>query len=391
MLLMVIAILAGSCAKEVLHVEPSTKDQNRSQFKNFKRHVYKPTIFNLTDFSKDSLQDFLNNRKLNTVTFLRDSVWSNGLGKTTFYESTEIPAILQSTRDKIFLGAIIQGDKALDVENFVPVWGLDDVRNPITIYANFPTDSIYRTIMPSPKEDLSYIHDALKAGSGQQIQSFTYEQNLFRRSEELKKSFGANFNIGKILDVQYLDTTSSGNIKTRIRAEFTQENFTVSIEPPIYKPYLKESADMTIFNGIDPFIVSSVTYGRKGIFILESDSTYDMVRKTLQATLTLSASMVGASGGSELGSNFSVALGAHLTHEQKQVIENAYMKVYVIGVDGTSTVKAVVGGLAGFAEIIAKSGGFSSELRGAPIYYTLNYLSDFATFRNPFQIHVAYE
>ena len=59
-----------------------------------------------------------------------------------------------------------------------------------------------------------------------------------------------------------------------------------------------------------------------------------------------------------------------------------------MGVDGTSTVRAVTGGLAGFAQVIAECGGFKSDSPGAPLYYTLNYLSDFGTFRNPFKVHV---
>lgn len=390
LLVMAIAVLV-SCSKR-MDVQRADPDglKNGTQFMNLKRYQYKPTVFNLMDNS--TAQGVFNQKKQNTITFLRDSLWSNNAGKTLFYESTEIPAILPETRRKLYLGAILRGDQAVDVENFTPLRIPITDRNPITMYANFPTDSIYRTVMPSPIQDASYIRAALKAGTGTQVQSFTYEMNQFKKTEELKKSFGANLKVGNILDVSYLDTSAAGMQKTKVRAEFIQENFAVNIEPPIYEPFLKPTIDMGQFGGYDPLIVSSVTYGRKGIFIMESDSSYDMVRKTLSVALTLSAEMVSslvAGDSSKLGNNFSITLGLRLTKEQRETIENSKVYVYVIGVDGKSTVQAVTGGLAGFAEVIAKSGGFSPESPGVPLYYTLNYLSDFGTFRNPFHVNVS--
>lgn len=390
LLVMAIAVLV-SCSKK-MDVQKANPDglKNGIQFMNLKRYQYKPTVFNLMDNS--TAQGVFNQKKQNTITFLRDSLWPNNAGKTSFYESTEIPAILPETRMKLYLGAILRGDQAVDVENFTPLRIPVTDRNPITMYANFPTDSIYRTVMPSPIQDASYIRAALKAGTGTQVQSFTYEMNQFKKTEELKKSFGANLKVGNILDVSYLDTSAAGMQKTKVRAEFIQENFAVNIEPPIYEPFLKPTVDMGQFGGYDPLIVSSVTYGRKGIFIMESDSSYDMVRKTLSVALTLSAEMVSslvAGDSSKLGNNFSITLGLRLTKEQRETVENSKVYVYVIGVDGKSTVQAVTGGLAGFAEVIAKSGGFSPESPGVPLYYTLNYLSDFGTFRNPFQVNVS--
>ncbi|GHE49359.1 thiol-activated cytolysin family protein [Sphingobacterium griseoflavum] len=385
----IVALVATvSCQKEAQIID-ADEQSKPDMFQGLKRFPYKPTVFNLSSFSNEKPEGIVNDRKQNTVIFLRDSIWPNGTGKTSFYESTELPAILPETRIKLYLGAIIRGDQAVDVDNFTPLQIAAVHRNPITMYANFPTDSIFRTVLPAPSQDARYVRDALLAGTGQQIQSFTYEQSQFRKVEELKKSFGANLKIGNILTADFLDTTSSGNNKTRVRAEFTQENFTVAIEPPIYEPFLKPTFDVTQFGGYDPLIVSSVTYGRKGIFMLESDSTYEMVRQTLNVALTLSAEMIGISSSNTLGENFSIELGARMSNEQKAVIENSKIYVYVIGVDGTSTVRAVTGGLAGFAQIIAQSGGFTPQSPGAPLYYTLNYLSDFGTFRNPFQVHVS--
>ncbi|MGJ1323415.1 thiol-activated cytolysin family protein [Sphingobacterium faecium] len=377
-------VLATSCSKTKDLVGVDSSKQNE-----LKKINYKPTVINLSAFDKESFKSLANRKKQNSLTYLRDSIWANDGGKSFFYETTEIPAVLEETRRKLYLGAIIKGTAALDIDNFVPLQIAASYRNPITMYANFPTDSIYRTVMPSKIQDLSYLRAALKAGSGIQIQSFSYEQSQFRKTEELKKSFGANLNLGKILTVDYLDTLSNSQFNTLVRAEFTQENFSINIEPPIYEPFLKPNFNLSIFEGVRPLIVSSVTYGRKGIFIMESDSSYNMVKNTLAVALTLSAELLGESSESKLGPAFSAELKARLTKEQTATLQNSRMKVYIIGADGRSIVQAVTGGLAGFAKVLSENGNFTPESPGDILYYSLNYLDDFETFRNRFQINVA--
>lgn len=377
-----------SCKKEISKDASGTSDPTLSGH-NLKRLAQAPTVFNLTSFDKEGPKGIINRKKQNSITFIRDSLWAGSTGKTVFYESTEIPAILPETRLKLYLGAIIRANNAVDIENFTPMAIPAIHRNPITMYANFPTDSISRTVLPAPSQDSRYVRDALKAGTGTQIQSFTYEQNQFKRVSELQKSFGASFHIAKVITVDFLDTTSTGGTKTRVRAEFTQENFSINIEPPIYEPFLKPTFDMGQFAGYDPLIVSSVTYGRKGIFILESDSSFSIVKTTLSVALTLSAEMIGVSSDKKLGPEFAIELKARMTNAQKSVIEHSKIYVYVMGVDGTSTVRAVTGGLAGFAQVISECGGFTPQSPGAPLYYTLNYLTDFGTFRNPFKVNIA--
>lgn len=380
--------LLASCSK-MKDVVPSEGHEVKGQFEGFKTYHFEPTVINLTSFDSLGKKGFVNRKKQNSLTFLRDSVWANGTGKTTFYETTDIPAILPETRRKLYLGAILRGDKAIDVDNVIPELIPSTYRNPITMYANFPTDSIFRTVMPGKIAENAYIRTALEHGGTDQLQSFTYEQSQFRKSEELKKSFGANLNLGNILTASYLDSLDHSKFKTIVRAEFTQENFSVAIEPPIEKPFLKENFNMSVFNGIRPVIVSSVTYGRKWIFIMESDSSYTMVQKTINVGLTLAANMLGISAKDSLGAKFSAELNLRLTKEQKATIQNSRMKVYLIGPKGEAIVKAIVTGLPGFAEVLAASGGFTKDSPGEILYYTLNYVDNFGTFRNQFKINVA--
>jgi|GEM_PF-497648 len=385
----VICLLIASCSK-IKDLVPNEGQETSAQTKSFKKYAFAPTTFKLSSYDKDGVQGLLNKTKQNVISFLKDSAWADGTGKTAFYESTEIPAVLDDTRKLLYLGAIIKGEDAINVDNVKTVFIPAQHRNPITMYVNFPTDSISRTTLPLKSQDIGYMRVALKAGSGTQIQSFTYEQSQFQRTEELKKSFGANLDLGKILTGNYLDTLSKSSFKTKVRAEFTQENFSINIEPPIYEPFLKPSFDINTIGPYEPLIVSSVTYGRKGIFFMESDSSYSMVKQTLNVAFNLSAEMLGVSSTGKLGDKFYAELGLRLTKEQKATIQNSRIHVYIIGVDGKSTVEAVTGGLAGFAKVISENGNFSADNPGAILYYSLNYLRDFGTFRNKFKLNIKY-
>lgn len=380
------AVIITSCTKDIVPDDPVKQVPG---LEGLKTYTFKPTEFNLSSFDTAGIQGFTKKDKQNSLTFLRDSIWPNNAGKTSFYESTDIPAVHEETRRKLYLGAIIKGESAIDVDNVNPVFLPITYRNPITMYVNFPTDSIYRTVIPSKKQDLSYLRAALSSAAGKQIQSFTYEHSQFRKTDELKKSFGANLNLGNIFTVDYLDSLSKSTAKTIVRAEFTQENFSIAIEPPIYEPFLKSNFDYSIFNKIKPLIVSSVTYGRKGLLIMESNSSYEMVKKTLNIALTLSAEMLNVSSTNPLGPEFSAALNLRLTNEQKATLNTAQMKVYTIGTEGKSIVKAINTGLVGFAEVLAENGGFTKDNPGDILYYSLNYLDDFSTFRNQFKINIA--
>ncbi|QNK64016.1 thiol-activated cytolysin family protein [Pedobacter sp. PAMC26386] len=352
-----------------------------SQFKGAPRFPNEPIKVNVFDMS--AIADILDQKKQNTVDVLRDSAWASGNGKTLFVQSTEMPAIFDNIRRQVYLGAIVKGEDAGNPNNFKPVFVTVAERNPITIYATFPTDSISRKVAaPSPTTDLAYIRAALKVGSGKQLSSFRYEMESFKRYEELKLSFGANISVAGLFSLNIKDSTALAGAKTRVRAEFTQENFAINVEPPIYEPFLKDPVNKGKFGNYDPLIVSSITYGRKGIMTLESDSSYKSVTSAIRATFSLSLPVL-----KEIVNNPILAINAGMSKQQLETLNNSKIVVYVIGTEGKDSIK-IVQGISGFAQIIAGGGEFSADSPGTPLYYTLNYLSDYSTFWNRFQVQV---
>ncbi|WP_104383861.1 thiol-activated cytolysin family protein [Sphingobacterium sp. HMA12] len=349
-----------------------------SQFKGMPRYSPGPIKVNVQDTK--SIYDLLEGRKQTAAEVIRDSVWSNGKGRTLFLRSNEIPALTENIRRQLYLGAILKGEDAGRVENFVPVSLAPDERNPITIYATFPTDSTSRVLTKlGPGFDKAYIQTALKNGSGEQLQSFSYDMASFNSYQEMKLSFNANLNIAGLFKLTVHDSTHLSNNKTRVRAEFTQENFSVNIEPPIYEPFVKPTVPKSRFGTFDPVIVSSVTYGRKGIMTFESDSSYKAVNTSITAVFNLPATKLKAAAD---GQNL-LTLG--LSQSQVNTINNAQIKVYLIGPQGKDIIH-IIQGVKGFASLIANGGEYSWQSPGTPLYYSLNYMSDFSTHWTNFQV-----
>ncbi|WP_316821308.1 thiol-activated cytolysin family protein [Pedobacter gandavensis] len=375
-----------SCKKEKTATEISKEDYVSpkgyvSQFKGMKRLPNETIKINVSDPA--TLKNLASLHKKNTLEV------ESQTGNTLFMRSTEIPAINNNVRQVIYLGAIVKATDLGDITKIVPVLTTTAERNPITIYADFPTDSISRVIKsPSPNSDKSYIRAALKAGSGKQLSSFRFQMESFKKNEELKLAFRANVNIGGLLNITALDSSKFSQKKTSVRVEFTQENFAVNIEPPIEQPFLKDPINTTKFGNTDPLIVSSIVYGRKGIMTIESDSSYSSVTQMLNIVLKAPISKLVEAADKVAGndtSSLGVTLG--MTKEQIKTLQTSVMKVYIIGVNGDQIFK-VVQGLTGFTDILAGGGIFSPESPGVPLYYTLNYLSDFSPYWNKFQVTV---
>lgn len=377
-LLIGVILLVASCSKNDMKSLNSDNTPNKSE----RDLSNTPTVFNMSHPSTTPITE-LNKRKNNSMSFLRDSVWSNGKGHSFVYESTDIPIIDPTSAMTYYLGGITNSTKALAIgQPYIPPAIDFNNINPVTIYANFPTDSIYTTGFPSPILQNTYVRNALKAGSGEQLESFTYEMDQIRHVEEVEKSFGANFNIGNIFKVGVFDTSSIGDFKTTVSAQYTQANFTVTLQPPIYGPFLKPGTDLSSV-GSDPLITSYITYGTKGVFLMQSDSSYEFVQNILNISFNLSANLLlGRTDTSKTNflDNLSIGLNANLTKTQLDVIQKSKTYFYCVGEDATLAHLAVVNGFQGFCQALASGAGFSASHPGVPLYYRLNHLNSFTPF-----------
>ncbi len=156
--------------------------------------------------------------------------------------------------------------------------------------------------------------------------------------------------------------------KTRILADFKQAYYTVDVDVPA-SPADLFAPDVTIeelaaFMSPDnpPMYVQSITYGRRGVFSIETEHSEKEVRTALEAVI----SALGVDGDLEVAT------------EHKQLLDSSTMKVFVMGGDGVVGSEAVLG-FEGFVDFIRAGGNYSAASPGATIAYKLAYLDNFGT------------
>lgn len=264
--------------------------------------------------------------------------------------------------DMIFPGALIKGDTIIDDEYTQII--VD--RDPIVISTS---------MLGGKKDTIKVSVENPKLSSVRQAISDLLSQNKLKGSsnlildifevdsvEELQimAGFGVHkFNIkaGFDFDVNNYRETSFTAIK------FIQEYYTMDIDTP-EKPsdLLGRIEDFKVMGGYVPTYISSVTYGRMGIFLIESDYSSSEVKAELETSLK--------------GLSLLELLGLpRLNSESSKIFESANITAYITGGSGVDSVKAV-NGFEGFREYVLKGGDYSKDSQGVPISYKLKYLDD---------------
>ena len=134
---------------------------------------------------------------------------------------------------------------------------------------------------------------------------------------------------------------------------------------------MNDNVDMNALNQKFPTYVSSITYGRMGIMAIESDYNYEELNKAYNSAFK--ALFVS-------GSNST-------TEQEKRIIDESSMKIYIIGVDGNDAVETV-NGFDAFVQFIIKGGTFSPTNPGVPIYFSLSHLDDHTVVKTKFKINI---
>lgn len=94
--------------------------------------------------------------------------------------------------------------------------------------------------------------------TGKQLGSFTYNMRQFSYFEELKLAFGANVNIGGLLNIDVNLDKGKIRKKTGLFAKIVQRNYTVDMDLPADGNILLNHDDMGSVGKYDPIYISSI-------------------------------------------------------------------------------------------------------------------------------------
>ncbi|WP_412850966.1 thiol-activated cytolysin family protein [Chryseobacterium sp. PMSZPI] len=269
---------------------------------------------------------------------------------------------------KTFLGAVYDSKSLEDLKYKAISYPL----KPIVVSYSFPSSFVVDTIKkPSLSGMRASLLKALKADefSGQQSLKFDYNMRQFTSYTELKLAFGANVNVGSLLNIDASASGSKITKKTGLFAKFSQKYFTIDMDMPDNGNIFAKESDLNLASSNNPIYISSITYGRLGVISIESDANYDEVSAALKASLQ--AKKVNGS--------------INIDSSYKNTLEKSQISVYILGGKGSDVVQ-VIKGFDAFADFIVNGGEFTAESPGVPIQFSASHASDNSVYYTTFTI-----
>ena len=364
---MLLAVSFSACQKDVQVPVTENIDQDSllRVFQNTK--IPENPIVNLS-----SSPNFNNINAVKSSGVIRDSVWNNQLGRTYFVESNNF-MVSDETQDVIFPGAILNSKAIVSKYEFntFPPRMVEPL--PIRASVSIPGPSVSGIIdFPSIDGTRDFLGEVLaRQGNVEQINSFSYTSSQFTDYNELKYTFGANVDIAKIANAALSGNSTKIKNKTGIIAKFVQENFTLDMSLPKKTELISVSDADALQQEYAPTYINSVTYGRMGVFMAETDVSYEEFNLAFKAGINIGI----------------VNADAHMTAAQKAILDRAKITIYMKFGPGPAY-SATVDSYEKFKAAILAGANVQAKSYGGPISFRMRNLKDFSLFKTIFKVDV---
>ncbi|MGJ1409506.1 thiol-activated cytolysin family protein [Sphingobacterium thalpophilum] len=359
--------------QEKTDLQKSEKKLLSSYFKDLKIQPVTPVIIESKKFGAES--SFGPSKKA-VLTHLRDTTTPSGVGTVSYYESDEM-IITPSNASYIYPGAILKAS-SIATDKFETLFGYD--RAPISVQLSFPSSKSFGTIPTASLADSRmFLRDALMAPdfSGKTIVDFTQYFAGFNRYEEVKLAFGYNVNEKKLFsstNTSFNESSNSTRYYSKYVASYTVKNFTFDMSDPVEGELIDiKSIPPDVFSGFSPVYINSVTYGRFGILVLESNKASSDMQTVFEKVVKKILKKTTES----------------YTEEEKSLFAGSRITIYLLGSKiGSNTVQLLLDpDPENLSDFISENvGTFTASDPGVPISYTAKYLKDNSKFKTIFNI-----
>lgn len=262
--------------------------------------------------------------------------------------------VLLYGRNYIYPGSILEGN-SISNQRYKPIFVTN--RNPITVSMTLTHTKPKKTSRTISNPTLSkfndYVNEMVTDGSFKQSEKFMFQQKRFTFYDEIKSAFGTNIDTRGLFSSRKENSTEKREkiLKTTgMYVKFFQSSFTVNMDiEPLSSQPIKGSTNF------EPVYVSSVTYGRLGILVFETDFSYNFAEKCIRKEFE------------RIFQNKTTTL----TDEERSFFDTTDFKILIIGGDSDYSVQTIKG-YSHFLNLIHNS-TFSSTGYGVPIACSFTY------------------
>ena len=235
-----------------------------------------------------------------------------------------------------------------------------------SIVSDLPGVSVKEMNIPTYSKYLSNISSMIEEADSIPTGEVQFTMGQFASYDELKSVVGANVNIGELFKKNNANG-GSGTIDsaTGIYLKVFQPSFTVSMISPVSCYDFMDINDKS-----DALYLNSVTYGRMGLVVLETDYTASASYKNI----------------TKIVRKFFKEKTTSLTIEEEQFLERSTILICAAG-----TPFPIKLDLESFLSGFSNAGDFTKANPGVPIFYSFNNVKDNTRFGFDFHMTVSYD
>lgn len=191
-------------------------------------------------------------------------------------------------------------------------------RNPIDLYTNFSDPYIgeitketgglgYKKFMKEVINSPEY--KKFLQGGGREALDFQCTE-VFSYSD-IEKALSTNTGFAKIFSAKVQTNSKKTNIKSRLFAQLTSRNFTVTMDLPVNGLFKDKAQNTSTKN---PVFVRSLSYGKIALLAIESEYSFEEVKKAAEA-----------------GIKFNILSGeGNYTSKDREILQKATVTICVI-------------------------------------------------------------
>lgn len=275
--------------------------------------------------------------------------------------------VMDNNFELIYLGSLLKGNDLITGSNFNPQAGY--VKLPITVSSSINGTSSRVISVPRLSTYRQNLQDILRSTtiSDPDISSFFYYYRPFNDYNELKSDFGYNVNTRGLFSSASSSTTEQLTTITKsngIVIGFELINFTMDMSLPKSTELMSiADKDAIVSGGSVPIYVSSISYGQKGVFAIETDYSAEITNSVFE----------------KITRKIFKKTTETLTNTEIEILNNCTIRVFLAGGSNSGSV-LTISGYESFLNHIKDLGTFSADNPGYPVSFRCRKIEDFSIF-----------
>lgn len=279
-----------------------------------------------------------------------------------YTETTHAKSITALTPEGLWPGALVRGADAYEGD-VVPIV---TERSPGTFSISLDSlvgSPVGQMSEPSLASFRDALHTVLATGTqGSTAAAISHQLVTISSSSQFELHVGAEVKWEGGSKLEAMFDFDDSDFENRFLLDFTQVYFTADFEPPerpsaLFGPTVTvDELEGSMTEDSPPLYVSSVKYGRRVLFAIESNHSLEEMSAAISAAL-------GSTAGAELDIDSADTLAA------------SKLSAFVVGGSGDNAVKTVQGP-EGLVAYLLEGGDFSADSPGLPIAFSLAYLDN---------------